>query len=189
MGVFLWPCASLHCTTSPGCSFCVGESVAIPLKTRILLDVFGYFSGITECRATLYWLVPTTVIQGLLLHAWSPAQSRYWLLYGAELNFNLNLGDSHAQTNSLDRYKRAFFFVLVTRTISSDTLLLRYGTAMFQKAMLQVYWNVSVFFYMGWSMDMAIWKNCPILLHVKPEKSLWHGAQQNQRQSSFLWSW
>lgn len=47
MGVFLWPCAPLHCTTSPGCSFCVGESVAIPLKTRTLLDVFSYFSGIT----------------------------------------------------------------------------------------------------------------------------------------------
>lgn len=127
MGVFLWPCASLHCTTSPGCSFCVGESVAIPLKTRMPLDVFSYFSGITECRATLYWLVPTTVIQGLLLHAQSPAQRRCWLLYGAELNFKLNLGDSHTQTNSLDRYKRAFFFVLVTRTISSDMLLLRYS--------------------------------------------------------------
>lgn len=38
MGLFFWPCASLCCTTSTRCNFCVGGSVAIPLNSQILLD-------------------------------------------------------------------------------------------------------------------------------------------------------
>lgn len=54
MGLLFWLCASLCCTTSLRCSFCIGGSVAIPWKNGIPLDVFSYFRQITECRATSY---------------------------------------------------------------------------------------------------------------------------------------